>query len=83
MNNEEAFRQACDIRHIKIINWFVNEFRYSQSPYYYHNKTAYILNHEPLEDWQSCTILECPIIYNGKIDEQAVIAYMATFKKPK
>ncbi len=81
--NEFAFIWACKRRHIDIINWFMEEYRHSQSLYYFYNKTAYILNHEPLEDWQSCTILECPIIYNGKMDEQAVIAFMATLKKPK
>ncbi len=81
--DELAFKWACENRQIKIINWFVDEYRYSQSSYYYHNRTAYILNQQPLNDWQSCTILECPIIYYGVLDEQAVIAFMATLKKPK
>jgi hypothetical protein len=92
VKEEDAFRWAYFNRHIKIIEWFINEYRYSQSPYYYHNQTIYILNHEPfeyilnyepLEDWQSCTILECPIIYIGELDEPAVIAFMETLKRPK
>ncbi len=83
LNNEHVFRWACIHKHIKIINWFIDEYKYSQSPYYYHNRTGYILNHEPLKKWQSCTILGCPVIYHGELDEPAVIAYMATLKKPK
>ncbi len=82
-DNEFAFGWACNYRQDKIINWFVEKYRYNQSPYYYRNKTAYILNHEPLKNWQSCTILECPIIYYGELDEQAVIAFMATLRRPK
>jgi hypothetical protein len=78
-----TFRYACKKKRTKIINWFIKKYRYSDSPYYYCNKTAYILNHKPLKKWQSCTILECPIIYDGELDEQAVIAYMAALKKPK
>ncbi len=81
--NEHVFRWACIHKHIKMINWFIDEYIYSQSPYYYHNRTGYILNHEPLKKWQSCTILGCPVIYHGELDEPAVIAYMATLKKPK
>jgi hypothetical protein len=83
VGDEFAFQLVCDNGHIKIINWFIEEFRYSRSPYYYHNQTAYILNHQPLNDWESCTILDCPVIYDGELDEPAVIAFMATLKKPK
>ncbi len=83
MNNEYAFKFACFYEYINIINLFVEEFRYDQSPYYYHNKTGYIINHEPLDGWLSCTILDCPIIYYGRLDEPAVIAFMATLKIPK
>jgi hypothetical protein len=82
-DNEDAFKQVCKYRHDKIIKWFTETYRYSQSPYYFYNKTAYILNHEPLDKWQSCTILECPIIYFGDLDEEVVTAYMATIKRPK
>jgi hypothetical protein len=83
VNNEYAFKLACKYRNDKIIKWFTETYRYSQSPYYYHNETAYILNNEPLNEWQSCTILECPIIYDGEMDEAAAIAFMATLKRPK
>jgi hypothetical protein len=43
--DEDAFRWSYRNRSIKIINWFVEEYRYSKSPYYYCNQTAYILNH--------------------------------------
>jgi hypothetical protein len=82
-DNELAFRWACENGHIKIINWFIEEYRYSQSPYYYHNQTVYILNHQPINEWESCTILDCPVIYDGELDEPVVIAFMATLKKPK
>jgi hypothetical protein len=81
--NEMAFGWACKNGHIGIAKWFIEKYRYSELPYYYYNKTAYILNHEPINYWQSCTILGCPVIYNGELDEPAVIAYMATLKKPK
>ncbi len=81
--DEDAFKMACENGHEEIINWFIDEYRCSQSPYYYHNQTGYILNHEPLKNWLSCTILGCSIVYRGKLDEPAVIAYMATLKKPK
>jgi hypothetical protein len=86
--NEGAFRWAYCKGHIKIVNWFVEEYKYSESRYYYHNGIAYILNHEPIDRWQSCTILECPIIYDvvspdGKLDEEAVMTFMATIRRPK
>jgi hypothetical protein len=81
--DEYAFKTVCVYGHKEIIIWFIDEYRYSQSPYYYHNHTAYILNHEPLNDWLSFNILDCPIIYDGELDESAVIAYMATLKRPK
>jgi hypothetical protein len=78
-----AFKWAHERRQNQIIDWLVDEYRYSESPYYYHNETGYILNHEPIKGWQSCTILDCPIIYRGELDEQSVIAYMETLKRPK
>ncbi len=81
--DEGAFKTVCAFGHDEIIDWFMEEYRYSQSRYYYHNNTAYILNHEPLKEWKSCTILDCPVIYDGELDEPAVIAFMATLKKPK
>jgi hypothetical protein len=83
VSNGCAFKAAFENKQTKILKWFLEEYRYSDSPYYYHNQTAYILNHEPLQKWQSCTILGCPIVYSGELDEPAVIAYMATLKKPK
>jgi hypothetical protein len=83
VRNEDPFKWACEKGHVKIIKWFIKKYRYSESPYYYYNETAYILNQEPLNGWQSCTILGCPIIYIGELDEPAVITYMTTLKKPK
>ncbi len=83
VNNEHAFKWAWYKEYVKIIEWLIEEYRYSGAPYYYYNKTVYILNHEPLNGWNSCTILDCPVIYWGILDEQAVIAYMAIIKKPK
>ncbi len=84
-DNEAAFKWLYKYSHKydQIINWLVKKYRYSESPYYYHNKTAYILNHEPLDGWQSCTILDCPIIYNGDLDEHAIIAYRSTIIRSK
>jgi hypothetical protein len=42
---EFAFILACNYRQDKIIKLFTETCRYSQSPYYYYNQTAYILNH--------------------------------------
>jgi hypothetical protein len=82
-NSETALKWLYRPKHNQTINWIVKKYRYSESPYYYHEKTVYILNHEPLDGWHSCTILDYPIIYCGKLDEPAVIAYMATLKRPK
>ncbi len=82
-NNNTPFKWACEGKATKIIEWFVNEYKYSQSPYYYHNQTAYILNQEPLKEWKSCIILGYSVAYRGELDEPAVIAYMATLKRPK
>jgi hypothetical protein len=82
-DNGWVFLWVCRERQIETINWLVEEYRYSESPYYYHNKTAYILNHEPLNGWQTCTIQGCPVIYSGELDEPAVIAYIETLKRPK
>jgi hypothetical protein len=81
--NEYAFRKACKQGHMEIAKWFIEEFRHTDNPYYYHKNTAYILNHQPIDEWQSCNILGCPIIYNGELDEEAVIIFMATLKQPK
>ncbi len=83
VKDEYAFRQACIYIHDKIIKWFTETYKYSQSPYYYHKQTAYILNHKPLNEWRSCTILDCPVIYFGDLDKEAVIAYMASLRRPK
>jgi hypothetical protein len=58
----------------------MEEYIYSESRYYYHNKTAYILNHKKLYIWGSSTILDCPVIYIEVLDESAVITHMATLK---
>jgi hypothetical protein len=81
--DEYAFMWACAREHIQIINWFIEENIHSESPYYYYNHTAYILNHEPLNDWYSCTILDYPVIYNTMLDKDAVFAFMASIRKPK
>ncbi len=82
-NNEDAFQWVCYNNDTKLINWFVKKYRHTEKPYYFYKNTAYILNHEPLSDWESCTILGCPVLYIGELDEPAVIAYMATLKRPK
>jgi hypothetical protein len=82
-NYDSAIEFAYGNYHFQIINWFVKEFRYTELPYYYYNRTIYILNHEQLSDWGSCTILGCPILYIGELDEPAVIAFIATLRRPK
>ncbi len=77
------FKIACQAENIPVIKMCVEKYRNSGKPYCYRNKTGYILNHEPINDWQSCTILGCPIIYIGELDEPALIAHMATLKKLK
>jgi hypothetical protein len=83
LDNELAFRFACDQKQTEIIEWFINEYRYTPSSYYYYNLTGYILNHKPLDHWKSCIILDCPIIYYGKLNKPAITAYMETLRIPK
>jgi ankyrin repeat protein len=81
--NEWSFGWACYNKNMDVIDWFIQTYRHHESPYFYHNKTAYILNHPPIDSWNTCTILDCPVIYCGKLDESAVITFMATLHKPK
>ncbi len=82
-DNEYEFKYSCRFGLIEIIKLFTQEHNYNNFKYAYHNETAYIINHPELEGWKSCTILDCPVIYYGVLDEQAVIQIMGKFKRYK
>jgi hypothetical protein len=81
--NEASLAMACQSGRIGIIKLFTEEYNFNSFKYGYYNKTAYIVNHPELKGWKSCTILNCPIIYRGDLNEQAVIRIMSDYTMRK
>jgi hypothetical protein len=77
----------ADYGHTEIIDWFLEKHKNSDTPYFYHKQTIYVINHESINkwiyEWISCKISDRPVSYIGILDKPSVIAYMATLKKPK
>jgi hypothetical protein len=73
-------------QHKSTDQWFMDKFRYSSTPYFWHNDVYYILNRENSANWKHVLINECDVIYypsSKKINETAVIEFMAGLKRPK
>ena len=81
-NNEAAFHYACRGYYKNVIEWFEQDLG-SDMRYICHNGTPYIINHEPIPDWQHCELLGCPIAYRGIFNKRAITSKMKKFRIAK
>ncbi len=79
-NNEYAFAYSCVNNHLGIVKLFTEEYNFNNFKYAYHNGAGYIINHPKLKGWKSCIIMDCPIIYVGVLNKQAIIQIMNGYK---